>query len=165
MFVIMDVYTCFLLVAKLIILSLNSPNSGPAAFWEAVTVDPAAPILILYILIFIVFQGMLLLYHLKLCWINETTNENKKGIFRGKVNPHRLPGISGGFRNVFRKFCGVSVARYVKFHKLLDWEDEEEWARASDPHFIVPEAPETTVMTSFKLNSKDRQLTTEMYEI
>jgi hypothetical protein len=51
-FVTMDIFTCFLLVAKIIVLSLNSPNTGIAAFWDAITYDPAAPILILYGLIF-----------------------------------------------------------------------------------------------------------------
>jgi hypothetical protein len=165
MFVIMDLFTCFVLVTKIIVLSLNSPNSGPGAFWEAVTVDPAAPILIVYIVIFIVFQGMLLLYHLQLSWINETTNENKKGVFRGKVNPYRRPGFVGGLRNVIDKFCGVSIGRYVKFHEIVAREDEEELESVSAAHIMVQEDPEVALMTSFKMDHRDRQYTTEAFEI
>jgi palmitoyltransferase ZDHHC9/14/18 len=45
-------------LAKIIVLSLNSPLTGPPAFWDAVTVDPAAPILVLYSFIPLGFVGM-----------------------------------------------------------------------------------------------------------
>ena len=111
-YVVMDLYVVFMLVAKIIVLSLNSPNSGPTAFWEACTIDPSAPIIILFALVFTCFQGSLITYHTKLSLLDETTNESRKAVYRGKPNPHK----STWWRNLFLRWCGPSRARYIKFH-------------------------------------------------
>lgn len=149
----MDVFTCFLLVAKIIVLSLNSPNTGAAAFWDAITYDPAAPILILYGLVFTVFQGLLLEYHLVLCYLDQTTNENKKGIYRGKKNPHS----KGCWKNMFDKFFGVYKARYIKFHRLHEHLSSDDM----QPLLSDDEVP----MMSFEMSGKNSKLMTEIIEL
>ena len=47
-----------------------------------------------------------------LSWIEETTNENKKSLFRNKKNPYRKSGCT----NMLHRFFGYSVPRYIKFH-------------------------------------------------
>lgn len=126
LFFLLCLYTCSLLVAKIIVLSLNSPNSGPQAFWEAVTIDPAAPIIVLYSLVFIAFLGQLFVYHIFLSCLGQTTNEYIKRVYRGgaagggfKKNPHS----DTPWRNLFRRFCGYRMARYIKFHQMQGRED------------------------------------------
>lgn len=152
-YVVMDLFVVFLLVAKLIVLSLNSPLSGPPAFWDAVTVDPSAPIIILFALVFTVFQGNLLVYHMYLSCIDQTTNEHKKGIYRGKKNPHS----KGWLRNLFGRWCGASKARYIKFH-VLDHESSSDLQPALNDNEVA--------MLSVDLGSRvKRQFVGQMVEL
>ncbi len=98
---VMCLYTLGALMAKLIILSLNSPNTGWQAFWEAVTIDPAAPIIGIVSLVPLCFVGFLALYHAMLSALDETTNERLKGAYRNG-NPYSR----GVLRNCFGRWCG-----------------------------------------------------------
>ncbi len=99
-------------MAKIIILSLNSPNSGPAAFWEAVTIDPAAPLVLLYALIPLGFVGFLLTYHTILTMEDRTTNEKLKKLYPAGGNPFS----KGLLRNMFGRWCAGFPSRYMKMH-------------------------------------------------
>jgi hypothetical protein len=108
----LSLFTIGSLLAKIIILSLNSPNSGPAAFWEAVTIDPAAPIVLLYALIPLGFVGFLLTYHTILTMEDRTTNEKLKRLYPAGKNPFS----KGVLRNMFGRWCGGFSSRYLKMH-------------------------------------------------
>lgn len=105
------IYTIGTLVAKMAVLATNSPNVGWTAFWEAVTIDPCAPLLSLYALIPLGFVGFLFLYHMLLSAKDETTNERLKGAYRNG-NPYS----KGLIRNCLGRWCGYTLPRYVKFH-------------------------------------------------
>lgn len=90
--------------------------------------DPAAPLLILFSLVFIAFQGQLLVYHVWLSWKAETTNESKKNVYRNKINPHRR----SGWRNLFSRFFGYNMARYIKFHYVAMEKEHGEHKRVRD---------------------------------
>ncbi len=105
-------FTMGSLMAKLIVLSLNSPNSGPTAFWEAVTIDPAAPIVLMYTLIPLGFVGFLLCFHVTLTMEDRTTNERLKKMYPRGKNPFSR----GVARNMFGRWCGPFMPRYIKMH-------------------------------------------------
>lgn len=107
-----SVWTIGVLVAKMAVLAVNSPMSGWDAFWQAVTVDPAAPIIAIYCLFPLGLVGFLGVYHVMLSAAGETTNERIKGTYRNG-NPHSR----GCWRNCFSRWCGYSVPRFVKFHQ------------------------------------------------
>lgn len=151
---VMDLFVAFLLVAKIIVLSLNSPNVGPKAFWEAVTIDPSSPIIILLAIAFAVFQGSLFVYHLKLSMLDETTNENRKRVYRGKRNPHS----EGWARNLLGRFCGPSRLRYIKFHV-----DERESSADLQPHVFDDDVSMLSV--PLQKSQKPRTFRAEFIEV
>jgi hypothetical protein len=99
-------------MAKIIILSLNSPNSGPGAFWEAVSIDPAAPLLLLYALLPLCFVGFLLGFHIVLTMEGRTTNEKLKHLYPAGQNPFS----NGVLRNMLARWCAPFQPRYIKMH-------------------------------------------------
>ncbi len=100
------------MLAKIVILASNSPNAGPGAFWEAVTIDPAAPLLLLYALLPLGFVGFLLTFHVILTMEGRTTNEKLKHMYPAGQNPFSR----GALRNVFARWCGPFQPRYIKMH-------------------------------------------------
>jgi hypothetical protein len=110
-------------------------------------------IFLFIIIFFLVFQGLLLEYHLVLCYLDQTTNEHKKGIYRGKTNPHSR----GGWKNMFDKFFGVFKGRYIKFHKLHEHLSSDDM----QPLLSDDEVP----MMSFDLGERNPKIMTEIIEL
>lgn len=140
-------FTCGTLVAKIIVLSLNSPNTGPQAFWEAVTIDIAAPILAVYSLIPLGLVGFLLVYHMMLSVQGLTTNERLKHTYDATGNPYSR----GWFRNVLERWCGYYMTRYVKFH-VVRMEQKNDPPLPKDWRVLRPNEVE---MLSLTLNNNN----------
>jgi hypothetical protein len=125
------------LTAKIVILASNSPNTGPAAFWEAVTIDPAAPIVLLYALLPLGFVGFLLVFHVILSMEGRTTNERMKSMYPRGQNPFSR----GVLRNMFARWCGPFQPRYIKMHvETMERPDDPplrpDWDAPRDEHDV-----------------------------